>query len=122
MNPYRKIKQFRGCTASSIKCFYQNYLDVKCPFEDEIGGIWYDKTTQYFNRKTWLHSLYLITKKGCYIPVNEIISDNDSYYTDNQQSETYDIFLSGALRMAFCYAGGSHESVSDTLSYLHKLI
>lgn len=121
-SPYRKLQQFRECTASSIKCFYQNYMDVKCPFEDEIVGIWYDKTTQYFNRRLWLHSLFLITKNGYYFPVNAILNNTEPSYSDNQESESYNIFLSGALRMAFCYAGGSRECVIDTLSYLHKLL
>lgn len=117
---YKELKPLRGCTSSSIKCFYQNFKDAKVPFEDEFVGIWYDKTLQYSNRKTWLHGLFLITKKGYYIPVKSIIDSNEPQYSDSQPSESYGIFLSGAIRMAFSYA--YTENVSETLTYLLKLI
>lgn len=120
-NSRHSIKKFKGCIPFSIKCYYQYYKDARTPFEDRIEGIWYDKTIPYFNRKTWVESLFLITKFGFYIPVKEILNSNKEDYSDKTElTQPYSLFLSGALKMTFCYA--YTENVENSLGYLYKLL
>lgn len=120
-NPYRELNKFRGCTPTSIKCFYQYYRDVTCPFEDKIHSIWYNKDVLYSNRKSWTESLFLITEKGYYVPIKEILDSGKEGYSDNVNlTQPYNLFLSGALRMVFCYA--FTEELTNTLHYLHQLL
>ena len=98
--------EFQETDDNDINRWFTHFSKADLPVEDEIVNIWFDKSVLFTG--DWyklLHSLYLITGKGYYIKVKEIIPDESKYYhygkTDIHEMDDYGLFLDGIIRMIF---------------------
>ncbi len=111
---------FKGVTPNEIDSELRNFKMSTFPLEDDIIDIWHRRDVSWEggedNVKKWLHSLYLVTRKGYYLYINDIFTLDGDLYHDVHPLPVY---LKGLIDMTriYMFARNSYSQILGFMLY-----
>lgn len=118
----RSYQRNQETSNDEINQKFLHFTQAVFPLEDEFKEVvWSNKKVFFSERENWLKNLSLVTSKGYYIKVSDIIPTL-FMVTTKEKSDSFDIYLDGILKAAYCFAynGEYKETLRFILDLLNK--